>query len=181
MVEPVQVTFRDIPHSDSVAAHVEKRAAKLATFFDRMVSCHVVLEVPHRRRHHGKRYHVRVDMRVPGRELVVSRNPEDDKEDLHVTVDGAFDDAERVLEDYVRQLQREIKTRVGPPRGVVTKVFPERRYGFLEAEEDGHEVYFHANSVLHGRFEKLSVGTRVRYAEEDGEKGPQASTVDVLS
>lgn len=180
MAAPVQVTFRDIPHSDSVEAHVQKRAAKLETFFDRLMTCHVVVEAPHRHKKHGQRYHVRIDMHVPGRELVVSRNPEDDREDLHATVDGAFGDAERVLESYAEGLK--LGQRVShqkPPRGKVTKVFHDRGYGFLENEE-GVELYFHKNSVLNGKFERLMVGTEVRYAEELGEKGPQASTVDLL-
>ena len=68
---PLQVTFRDIPHSDAVQRHVEKRAAKLDTFFDRIMSCRVVVEAPHRSRQHGKKYNVRIDVTVPGTELVV--------------------------------------------------------------------------------------------------------------
>ena len=52
-------------------------------------------------------------------------------------------------------------------------------FGFLEAA-DGHEVYFHRNSVLDGLFSRLAVGTRVTFVEEIGEKGPQASTVKLL-
>ena len=65
-----------------------------------------------------------------------------------------------------------------PLHGTVARVFQERGYGFLEAE-DGHEVYFHQNSVIDGSFEKIVPGTKVRFAEEDGDKGPQASTVHV--
>src|SRR5256885_5936468 len=74
---PVQLTFRDIPHSDALAAHAEKRAIKLETFNDHIVKCHVVLEAPHRHHKHGKRYHVRVDLHVPGKTLCVSKNLED--------------------------------------------------------------------------------------------------------
>ena len=52
-------------------------------------------------------------------------------------------------------------------------------FGFLEAA-DGHEVYFHRNSVLDGAYNRLAVGTHVAFAEEMGEKGPQASTVKLL-
>lgn len=178
MAVPVQVTFRDIPPSDALTAHVEKRAAKLETFHDRIIKCNVVLEAPHRHHKHGKRYHVRVDMYVPGKELVVSKNLEDNKEDLYAAVDDAFGDAERVLEDYMRQLKVDMKTHVRPPHGVVAKVFHDRGYGFIAAE-DGREIYFHQNSVLDGKFDKLHIGTKVRFAEEDGDKGPQASTVYV--
>ncbi len=172
----VQLTFRDIPHSDSVAAHVERRAAKLETFFDRITRCHVVVEAPHRHSRHGKRYRVRIDLHVPGKELVVSKNLDDQKEDLHAAVDDAFGDAERVLEEYARILAGDTKPRSGSRIGIVLKMFD--GYGFIE-DQDGNEIYFHANSVLNGRFDKLAIGTRVRYAEEDGDKGPQASTVEV--
>lgn len=180
MAVPVQITFRDIPPSAAVAAHVERRAEKLDTFYARMSKCHVVVEEPHRHSRQGKKYRVEIDMHVPGKELVISKNPEDSKEDLHAAIDMAFDDAERVLEDYARQLQPDTKLHVAPPRGVVARIFHDRGYGFIEAEGDGHEVYFHRNSVIGERFEKLSTGAKVRFAEEDGDKGPQASTVHVV-
>ena len=180
MQSPVQVTFRDFQPSTAISEHVEKRAAKLEIFFDRIVKCHVVVEVPHKHSHHGnKRYHVRIDMHVPGKELVVSRTPEDSREDIHAAVDDAFGDAERVLEEYSRQLKFEKKTHLKPPHGVITKVFFDRGYGFIEADA-GHEVYFHRNSILGVAFEKLHVGAKVRFAEEDGDKGPQASTVHLI-
>ena len=182
MAVPVQITFRDIPPSAAVTAHVGRRAEKLETFFDRMSKCHVVVEEPHRHRRQGKKYKVEIDMVVPGRELVISKNPEDTKDDLHATIDMAFDDAERGLEDYVRQLRPDLKTHLTPPRGVISKVFHDRGYGFIavEGEAEGQEVYFHRNSVIGEKLERLNVGVKVRFAEEDGDKGPQASTVYVV-
>ncbi|HVH40961.1 MAG TPA: HPF/RaiA family ribosome-associated protein [Labilithrix sp.] len=178
MVAAVQITFRDIPPSAAVSQHVERRAEKLETFFHRMVKCHVVVEEPHRHSRQGKKFHVEIDMHVPGRELVISRNPDDAKEDLHAAIDMAFDDAERVLENYARQLQPDTKTHLKPPQGVVLRIFHDRGYGFIES--DGTEVYFHRNSVLGERFDKLTVGSKVRFALEDGDKGPQASSVHVV-
>src|SRR3954465_2352948 len=105
MPVPVQITFRVISPSAAIAAHVERRAEKLETFFDRMSKCHVVVEEPHRHSQKGRKFQVEIDMHVPGRELVISRNAQARQEDLHATIDGAFDDAERVLEDYARQLK----------------------------------------------------------------------------
>jgi len=177
MQSPVQITFRDMSPSPSIAAHVERRAAKLDTFFDRIVKCHVVVGAPHRHSKHGKRFHVRIDLHVPGKELVVSKNPDDAKEDANAAIDDAFGDAERLLEEFAA-LHNKVDTKIHlrSPHGIVTKLFLERGYGFIEAE-DGREVYFHQNSVLGARFEKLSIGARVRFAEEDGDNGPQASTV----
>jgi ribosomal subunit interface protein len=181
MESPVQVTFRDIPSTPSLSAHVERRAAKLDTFFSRIMSCHVVVEAPYRHSKHGARFHVRIDLHLPGRELVVTKNLDDSKEDAHAAIDDAFSDAERALEAHARLLQPDMKTHSRQPQGVVKTIFPTRGYGFIGADGDGREVYFHKNSVLGARFEKLAVGTRVRFAEEDGDKGPQASTVHVLS
>lgn len=180
MQSPVQLTFRDFPPSPALSAHVEKRAAKLDTFFDRIVKCHVVIESPHRHSKHGQRFHVRIDLHVPGKELVVSRTPEEAREDARAAVDDAFGDAERLLEEFSRQHAFDTKAHVKAPHGVVAKLFPDRGYGFIAAESDSHEVYFHENSLVGSRFDKLSVGSHVRFAEEDGDKGPQASSVHVL-
>ena len=63
------------------------------------------------------------------------------------------------------------------PKLVSAKSFrAEGGYGFLTSD-DGREIYFHKNSVSAGAFPRLKIGTTVRFAEEAGEKGPQASTV----
>jgi cold shock CspA family protein len=54
-----------------------------------------------------------------------------------------------------------------------------KQFGFLESN-DGQEVYFHRNSVLGDGFSRLHVGSRVTFAEEMGEKGPQATTIRLL-
>ena len=38
-------------------------------------------------------------------------------------------------------------------------------------------IYFHGNSVLKPGFDQLNIGTKVYFAEEEGEIRPQASTV----
>ncbi len=59
------------------------------------------------------------------------------------------------------------------------EIDPLGEFGFIEAS-DGREIYFHRNSVLNGGFADLSVGARVTFAEEMGDKGPQASTVKLM-
>ncbi len=105
VILPLQITFRDMNPSKAVAAHVRKRAEKLNLFYDRIVACRVMVEVPHRHHLHGKRYHVRIDVTVPGCELVVGRNPADNinHENMHAAVDDAFDDAERMVGDHAKR------------------------------------------------------------------------------
>ena len=63
------------------------------------------------------------------------------------------------------------------PVATVSKL--DNDFGFLQTS-DGREIYFHRNSVLNGAFSRLQVGARVAFAEEPGEKGPQASTVRLV-
>ncbi len=177
---PLQVTFRNMDPSDAVEARVREKAAKLERFIDRIVSCRVMIEAPHRRGHKGKLYHVRIDMAVPGGEIVVNKEkPEHHAhEDVYVAVRDAFDAATRQLEDHARRRRGDVKAHDVPLHGKVTRLFPAEDYGFIAVTE-GPEVYFHRNSVVEGSFDDLAEGGEVRLsiAEKEGDKGPQASTV----
>jgi ribosomal subunit interface protein len=167
--------------SAAVEAKIRERAAKLDRFYDRIMGCRVVVEAPHRRHHQGKLFHVRVDLTVPGGELAVSREPAGHRayEDVYVAIRDAFDAVQRQLEDYARRQRGALKTHEALPRARVSRLFPDEGYGFIETP-DGAEVYFHKNSVLDDAFGRLTVGTEVQFVEQEGEKGPQASTVRVV-
>lgn len=180
MIADLRVTFRDVPSSPAVEAAVRERAEKLERFHDKITSCHVVVASPHRHQQKGKLYDVRIDLAVPGGEVVVNREPgkQTAHEDVYVAIRDAFEAARRQLQDHSRRRRGEIKTHEHEPTGRVTKLFPDG-FGFIESE-DGREIYFHRNSVLEG-FEQLSVGTEVHFKEEQGANGPQASTLSILS
>jgi ribosomal subunit interface protein len=181
MEHPLQITFRGIEATDAIRQAVEERAAKLETFYEKIQSCRIVVESPHRHHHKGNVYHVRVRLEVPGEEILVSRDPPEhaQHEDLYLAINDALKETARKLEDYVRRRRGWVKEHVGPSHARVARLFEDEGYGFLESE-DGREIYFHENSVLDGAFRRLRVGTEVRFAEERGEKGPQATTVDVV-
>ncbi len=176
---PLQVTFRNMEPSEAVERAVREKAAKLERFYERIMGCRVVLEAVTRRHHQGNLYRVRIDLTVPGRELVVSREPGKDHahEDVYVAIRDAFDAMRRQLEDYARKRRGEVKHHEAPPHGRIAQLFPD--HGFIETP-DGREIYFHRNSVLNGGFDHLQVGTEVAFTEEEGIKGPQASTVRPL-
>jgi ribosomal subunit interface protein len=175
---PLQISFREMDPSAAVEAKIRERAGKLDRYYDRIMSCRVVDEAPHRRHHQGKLYHVRVDVTVPQGELVVSREPVDHHahEDVYVAIRDAFDATQRRLANYARRQRGDIKMHEESLVSRVSKLFREDGYGFIETPQ-GHEIYFHQNSVLNGGFGRLEVGDEVQFVEEQGEKGPQASTV----
>jgi ribosomal subunit interface protein len=170
---PLQITVRNVSLSAAAESEIREKASKLDSFYDRIMSCRVTVDAPHRHSHKGILYDVRIDMTVPGAELAVRREP---NEDIYVAIRDAFDAARRQLEEFGRRQRGDVKTHEAPPRARVSKLFHEEGFGFLETP-DGREIYFHQNSVLDGGFNRLKIGTEVRFAEEDGEKGPQASTV----
>lgn len=177
---PLQVTFRNMDSSPAIEKEVREKAAKLEKFCDRITSCRVIVEAPHRHQHQGKLYHVRVDLSVPGEELVVSREPENNRahEDVYVAIRDAFDAARRQLQDYSRRQRGKVKQHEVPPQGRIAALFRDEGYGNIETA-DGRSIYFHRNSVVNADFDKLQLGTPVRFAEEAGDRGPQASTVHV--
>jgi cold shock CspA family protein/ribosome-associated translation inhibitor RaiA len=177
-MEPVQITFRDMEPSPAIEAAIREKAGKLEELFDRITSARVLVERPHRRHHEGALFHVRVDLRVPGREIVVSREPaaHHAHEDVYVAIRDAFAATKRRLEDYVREMRGQVKAHEAPAHGRIARLDREQGYGFIETA-DRREVYFHRNSVVDAGFDRLAIGDEVRFAEAAGENGPQASTV----
>ena len=178
MQVPLEISFRDMEHSPAVEAEIREKAAQLDEFCDRITSCKVIVEAPHHHHHKGNLYHVRIRIAVPRKEIVVDREPEAHHahEDVHVTIRDAFKEARRQLQDYAREIRGATKLHETPPHGFVAKLFPQEGYGFIEAP-DGREIYFHANSLLDVPFDQLTIGREVRFVEETGEQGPQATSV----
>lgn len=181
MKVPLQISFHGITPSPAIENEIRQRAAKLDRFYKRLTACRVVVEEPHRHHRKGKRFSVRIDLSVPGDELVVCRSTEKSNAptNIHFAIRDAFDNALRQLQGYAERHRGETKTHVEPPHGRIARLFPNEECGFLESA-DGREVYFHARSVLNNDFNNLSVGNEVRFAEELGDKGPQASSVEVV-
>lgn len=180
MAIDVQISFRGIAPSAAAEAQVRRRADALEQFSDRILGCRVVLDSVDRHQRHGRIYHVRVDLMVPGGPIVANREAgvNHAHEDLNVAIRDAFDAARRRLQDHMRRLDGQTKQHELPLIGRIASVFAERDYGFL-ATGTGDEVYFHRNSVVGNGFARLQVGARVRYVvdPEEGEKGVQASAV----
>lgn len=173
---PLNLTTRRVELPPALDDLIRRKVEKLERFSDRIIRCDVVVEGPGERHESGGPYDVRLDISVPGSDLVVNQRT---AETLRGAIEAAFDAAERQVEEYSRKQRGEVKTAVLPPEGPVVGLFADEGYGFIAAE-DGREIYFHRNSVLPPGFDELSVGTRVRFHEEKGNEGPQASTVESL-
>ena len=170
---PLQISTRDLTLSEPEERLVREAAGKLDQFWEHITSCRVMVEVPHRRGHTGRRYNVRIDVGAPGGDIVIRRKPE---ESLMTAVQSAFQAAQRRVQDRVRRVRGDVKLDRRSPRGVVTKLVPWEGYGFI-TDAAGRDIYFHRNAVLDDGFDRIEEGMDVRFAESSGDKGPQASAV----
>lgn len=182
MQTPPQIAFHQVTPTAELQRLIDGMLEGLERYCDHIVSARVVVEQPHRRQHKGRHVSCRVTIEVPGAVLVADSEPDlsDRHADPFAAVRDTFDDARRQLQDYVRQHPGRLRPHPpAMPLGRVARLFRVEGYGFLEAE-DGHEVYFHENSLVDGRFEDVRIGDAVRFVEEEGLEGPQASTVHVV-
>ena len=178
---PVDIEFRNMDRSEAVEAAIHERCVKLERFSGDVMHCRVTVEAPHR--HHGKGnlYRVSIDLHAPGKEIIVDRERGKDHahEDVYVAVRDAVNAAARQLEDYVRVRRGKVKAHEAPPHGHVSELHPDEDYGRISSA-DGRDIYFHRNSVVHASFEDLTIGSEVRFDEEMGDRGPQATTVRLI-
>lgn len=197
---PLQITFRNGTLPPAAELWIRLEAAKLEKFYGRIMGCRVQVGSPHRHHRWGSHYHVRIDLTVPGGELVIKHEPSlkararqsDELEfkkhfetsaphkQLRNAIDDAFKAAARRLQDYARRQRGDVKHLELPPRARVRQLFRDQNYGFL-VTADGRDVYFHKDSVLNNAFGRLKIGTLVSFAEEQGDQGPQASTVRIVA
>lgn len=172
MILPLQITSRNLELTEPIKADIREHAEKLDKYYDRITSCRVTVEAIPKR----SLYNVHIDITVPGAEIIIKLDP---NTDLYVSIRDAFHDARRRLEDFARKQRGDVKYHEAPTHARVSALFPDKGYGFL-VTPDGREIYFHEHSVLNRKLKQLEIGMEVRFAEEMGEKGPQASSVTVV-
>lgn len=182
MQTPVEIEFHEMVASPEVQTMVSDHVKKLEQLYGRITACRVVLKGPGSRHKTGGLYDINIRLTLPdGREVDIGRTPKDDERhsDLAFAINDAFKRAGRRLQDTARRMEGMVKSHDGQPIGTVLRLDPAGEFGFLQSNE-GQEIYFHRNSVLDGAFSQLTVGSRVTFADEIGEKGAQATTVRLL-
>jgi cold shock CspA family protein len=182
MQMPAKIEFEGVQGTPELQASIDQHIAELESRFGRVTAGRVVVKGPGDRHQTSGQYEVSIRLALPdGREVNIGRTPKQDERYANLTfaVDNAFRRARRRLQDQARVMRGQTKLHENQPIGTVVRIGPSGEFGFLQAT-DGQEIYFSWNSVLDGA-SNIALGTCVSYVEEMGEKGPQASTVKILS
>ena len=182
METPIEMEFQDMPADPETRESIAAQVKKLEQRYGRITACRVVIKGPGHRHQTGGQYDVNIRMALPdGREANIGRTPKADPRhaDLSFAINDAFKRARRRLQDHSRRMDGMVKSHEAQSIGTVVRFDPAGEFGFLRSN-DGKEIYFHRNSVIGGKFAELSIGARVVFVDEIGEKGPQATTVKLL-
>ena len=179
---PLDIAFRNCPPDEALRREVVRQAGHLERFSDRITGCSVVVEAPHTRHRRGGTYKVTVRLTMPQhKDVIVNQSHGDVPENEHglVAIANAFAAARRRLQDAMREMQGQTKAHLPPAHGHIVRFLAGTDGGFIETA-DGGELYFHRNAVLDDAFDRLEVGSEVRFVEETGDKGPQATSVRLV-
>jgi ribosome-associated translation inhibitor RaiA/cold shock CspA family protein len=161
--------------SEAVEAAAREKALKLDEFRADLMSCRVTIELHDKHKHQGRHFAVRVDLTMPGRELVVDRVQH---EDVYVALRDAFDDMRRRLQDSLRRLQGQEKQHTPVLHGEVVRFDPDGRFGFIRSS-DGDDYWFGPDNLADTPFEHLALGSEVQFVPEVAAEGRQAKRISL--
>lgn len=127
MNENLQVQFIHVDPSPAVAARIGRELQKLRRHHPGIGACHVTVTAPERHRRHGGYFHVRIEIRLPGNDLIVNHAPLScpamrephasggDHDNVYVTVRDAFASARRQLDETYRKNRARVRHGAGSP------------------------------------------------------------------
>jgi ribosomal subunit interface protein len=173
-LEP-HIQFRGLEASRAVELNALEHVSRLESFAPDIMACRVNIELEQKHKQQGRPYSVRIDLTLPGHELVVNRVQ---NEDVYVALRDAFDSMKRQLEDVVRKRRGEEKLHPVPLRGEVLRIDDDGGFGFIRTP-DGNEYYFNRDNMASTPFEHIEVGSAVQFIAEVGSQGLQAKRVSL--
>jgi len=99
---PVNIQFHGLEPSDAMESSAREHARELDSLAPDIMACRVSIDLAHKHKHQGRQFGVRIDLTLPGHELVVNHVQH---EDAHIALRDAFEKMKRQLEDVVRKRQ----------------------------------------------------------------------------
>lgn len=175
MQTPIQITFRDIEHSDAVEQRVNQKINKINRLFNNVTACRVTIEQTQKHQNQGKLYNVSIQLEVPGKLLSVNNNED---ENLYKSLQKAADNMVHLLSEYNARLHGGVKVHAERLTGTIERLFEGDQFGFI-TDDDGTEYYFNSGNLANEKFSALKVGLTVHFHPTIGDEGPQAKRVSL--
>jgi len=172
---PFNIQFHGMEASEAVEANAREHIHKLEEFAPDIMTCRVNIDLEQKHKHQGRPFGVRIDLTLPGHELVVNRVQH---EDVYVALRDAFDHMKRQLEDVVRKRRGQEKQHPVPLHGEVVRLDDEGGFGFIRTP-DGNEYYFGRDNVAGATFDQVQTGSAVQFIPEGAGEGLQAKRVSL--
>jgi len=177
--EKLHITFHLIDHSEALEQKIRLKAEKLLKAHSQIINCRIVVDSPHHHKRRGNLYQIRIDIKLPGEELVVNKQPRGKvrpHQDPYVAVIDAFKAAEHLLQRHKEKTHNIVKHHSLPLHGKISKL--KENHGYIESPSAA-EIYFHENSLAEGvKLTELKEGDPVHFVIGDEEgKNPSASLV----
>ncbi len=172
---PVQIHFNAMESSEALEASAREQVHKLESFASDIMACRVTISLEQKHKHQGRPFSVRIDLSVPGHELVVNRVQH---EDVYVALREAFGNMRRQLEELVRKRRGQLKVHPVPLHGAVVRIDDAGGFGFIRTP-NGDEYYFSRDNLASAGFEHLQEGLAVQFLPEVGSEGRQAKRVSL--
>lgn len=172
---PAHIHFQGLEPSDALEASAREHVHKLETFAPDIVACRVAISLEQKHKHQGRPFSVRIDLSLPGHELVVNKVQH---EDAYVALRDAFDNMKRQLEDVVRRRRGQEKLHPVPLHGEVVRIDDANGCAFIRTP-GGDEYYFSRDNLVGTPFEHMQTGAAVQFLPELGGQGRQAKRVSL--
>jgi len=169
---PVEVVFRDFPHSPALDNEIRSKFSKLSKFYKRILFGRISISEVQKHKTQGKLFSVKIVLSLPRKSMVVSK----DNEDAYIANRDAFLSIGRQLEEFGRKQNGHVKTHDIAMHGYIARLNEKDGYGFIRGI-DGNEYYFSLTNVSHPSFNQLSVGDAVEYFPKGANDGRHAHHV----
>lgn len=162
------VEFHHTKRTPALTNHIELNMSRLEHFSENIVSCHIIIALTQHTHHNSNLYNVKIILGLPGKELVVCHNNE---ENLYVGIQEAFMVMETQLKERMQRMHNHVKSHTRISHGKVVRLDYSEGFGFIE-DAAGNEFYFNQNSVTNHH--PLKQGDTVEFIEFLGHEGYQA-------
>ena len=177
MKVPFNIQFHGMEPSDAVETSAREHVHKLEVFAPDIMTCRVHIDLEQKHKTQGRPYGVRIDLTLPGHELVVNKVQD---EDVYVALRDAFDNMKRQLNEVVsvRKRHGQEKPHALELHGEIVRLDTEAGTGFIRTPE-GDEYYFSRDNLAGTPFEHVMEGATVEFLPEVGKQGRQAKRVSL--